>query len=138
MTATPTLHTFDPQISGKIGLYIDPQGLVTGDQIAWYVSNTSGGPYSQPATTFVHGGGLDGLSIVLDASTPFFCVAKAASAGVWSGYSNEVSAVVSDGLTQAQHLAAALGGTYSAGDVVEVFPPTPTLSKTVNADGSIT
>lgn len=137
MTASPTLHTFDPQLSGKIGLSIDPQGLVVGDQVAWYVSNTSGGPYSQVATTFVHGAGLDALALIFDAGGPFYCVAKAAMTGSWSPYSNEVSAVVSAGLTQAEHLQAALGGSYSPGDIVEVFPPTPTVSKTVNADGSI-
>jgi hypothetical protein len=144
MAVAPVLHTFDPQMAGKIGLNIDPQGLTAGDQISWYVSSTAGGPYTQAVSTLVHGSGLDALTTVFDVGGSFYCVAKANAAGVWSAYSNEVPAVVSAGpppppapLTQVQHLQAALGGSYSDGDIVEVFPPTPTMSKTVNADGSI-
>lgn len=139
MTPAPTLHTFDPQIAGKIGLYIDPQGLVVGDQVAWYVSNTSGGPYSQPATTFVHGGGLDGLTLVFDANGPFYCVAKAASSGVWSAYSNEVQATPSPGapvLTAQQALVIALGETIDVGDQVALYAQ-PSVVKTVQPDGSL-
>jgi hypothetical protein len=40
--------------------------------------------------------------------------------------------------TPQQMIQTALGVTLNAGDLVQVYPPTPTTSKTVQADGSIT
>jgi hypothetical protein len=141
---TPTLHTFDPQIAGKIGLNVDapPAGV---DQVLWYMTTVSGGSHSTATCSTMILPGLDGSSIIVDAdSTTRFWVAKFHDSTGIGGISNEITTAASAGppppapLTQVDHLIAALGGgTYSVGDVVEVFPPTPTFSKTVNADGTI-
>lgn len=141
MPVAPTLHAFDPQIAGKFGFYIDPPAANV-LQIIWYVgASAPGGPYTQIAQNSVHTG-FDGRYLIIDgASATLYWAAKVLdSSGGLSAYSNEVPASPSAGpptITQVQHLQAALGGTYSTGDIVEVFPPTPTLSKSVNADGSI-
>lgn len=143
MATPPTLHTFDPHIAGMVGLQVDPPATPVG-QVIFYVSNVSGGPYSM-ANDVTVGSGRDGLRAAFDAdATTRYYVAKAQDSAGYSGLSNEVSAAGSAGpppppppLTQVQHLQAALGGAYDPGDVVEVFPPTPTVSKTVQADGSI-
>lgn len=145
MTAvTPTLHTFDPLLAGKVGLNIDPQGLANGDQVYFYVSGVSGGPYTQLVSTCVHTG-VDALSTVFDyPSGTLYCVAKAYQGGSTSAYSSEVAATVSAGpppppppLTDVEMINEALGVTLTTGDKVNVYPPAPTTSQTVNADGSI-
>lgn len=146
MASPPVLHTVDPLIAGRIELYVDapPAGV---NQIVFYMGTTPGGPYG---TEFVNSivPGVDGTDLIIKAdSTRRYWIAKAHDGGGYSGPSNEVSTSASAGppppppppppLTQVQHLEAAIGGSYTAGDIVQVFPPSPSLSVTVQADGSI-
>jgi hypothetical protein len=143
----PNLHTFDPQITGKIGLNVDapPAGV---DQVLWYMTTVSGGSHSTATCSTMILPGLGGSSIIIDAdATTRFWVAKFHDSTGIGGISNEITTAASAGppplppppapLTQVQHLQAAVGGTFTIGDKVEGYPPTPTFSKTINADGSI-
>lgn len=143
MASAPTLHAFDPQIVGKIGLRIDAPGTV--DQVDWYVATRPGGPYFSAGYNSVQAGlsGLDTILSVTDSVTRYW-VAKVHDSTGYSGLSNEVSTVASAGPppppappTPEQQVSAALGITLQAGDIIDVYPATPTTSMTVNADGSI-
>lgn len=138
MTAPPTLFTFDPQIAGMVAFRVTPAATV--DQVILYVADKPGGPYTEAGFVTI-GAGRDGLRVCLDAdATMRYWVAKTHDGAGYTGVSNAVAAAGSTGppvLTGQQELEQALGVTLDAGCVVEVFPPTPTLTRTVQADGSL-
>lgn len=141
--AAPTIHTFDPQIAGFIGAYIDPPASY--DQTIWYSAHASTGPWTEidvswPSTAI----SADGLALVIhagpDAATVYLECKLHDSTG-YGAPSAATPAVVSSGPpappTAQQQLESALATTLDAGDIVQLFPPTPTLSLTVQPDGSI-
>lgn len=143
MAAPPTLHTVDPLIAGRIELFVDtlPAGV---NQLVFYMGTAPGGPYG---TEFVNtiAPGVDGTDLILkvDGATRYW-IAKAHDANGYSAPSNEVTTTASAGpppppppLTAKQHIEAAVGQTIEVGAKVEGFPPEPTFSLTVEADGSL-
>lgn len=141
--AAPTLHTFDPQIAGKIGLYVDPPASY--DQVIWKVAAASGGPYTEAGFT-AKITGCDGLYVILDAdSTTRYWIAQIHDgSNGYSNISNEIHTSASAGpppppppLTAQQHLTAALGQTVNVGDQVAFYPQPAAVIDTVQADGSL-
>jgi hypothetical protein len=144
--SAPILHTFDPQIAGKIGLSIDAPP--SADMVIWLASKTPGATKTQVGLTYVNATiGLDGLSFIIDAGAPgavTYWQAKLHDATGYGSPSTEVAATTSAGPpapppppTQEEMVNQALGITLATGDMIDVYPATPTTSKTVNADGTI-
>lgn len=143
MPVTPTLHTFDPQIAGFIGAYIDQPASY--DQVIWYTSHASTGPWTEIDVSWPSSAiSADGLALVMHAGPSGATVYVECKLHDSTGYgasSAVAAAVVSSGppppLTDEQLVNQALGITLATGDIIDVYPATPTTSKTVNADGSI-
>jgi hypothetical protein len=141
----PTPHTFDPQIAGFIGVYIDPPASY--DQVIWYSSHVSTGPWveidvSWPSTAI----SADGLALVIHAGSTAATVylqCKLHDATGYGALCAPVAAIVSSGPpapppppTAQQDLATALGVTINPGDQVALYP-SPSVVKTVQSDGSV-
>lgn len=146
--SAPTLHTFDPEIAGKVGLYIDAPASY--DQVIWYCSLSSGSGMTEVAVTWDNLTlGLDGLTLVVDApkvnGTPVtsYWEAKLHDSTGYGALSPAVQVTPSAGPpppppapTAQQDLEAAIGQTVNVGDQIALYPQ-PSVVKTVQADGSL-
>lgn len=141
MPVVPTVHTFDPLIAGKIGLYIDSPP--SADMVLWLASKAQGGAKTQVGITYPNTTiGLDGLTFVIDAGAPgtvTYWQAKLHDSGGYGTPSAEIAATTSAGPptpTAQQDLSAAIGQAVNVGDQVALYAQ-PSVIKTVQADGSL-
>lgn len=138
----PTLHTFDPLIAGKLGMYVDLPASY--DMVIIKVGAHTGGPYNN-AVTLTKQSHNDALYAIFDADTTVqYYIAQAHDSTGYSNVSNEIAAACSAGpppppppLTAQQHLEAALNTTLQAGDQIALYAQ-PSTVETLQADGSLT
>lgn len=146
MATTPTLHTFDPLIAGKVGLFIDSP--TSYDIVIWLASKAPTSGMSQVGTTNPNAtDGLDGLSFIVDGGPPgsvTYWTAKLHDSAGYGSPSAVVTATASAGPppppvppTKLQELEDAVGSTLAPGDQVALYLQPAAKVLTVQTDGSL-
>lgn len=100
MPITPTVHTFDPQVAGMIGAYIDVPPSY--DQVIWFASMSATTGFVQVDTVQkVTTPAMDGLKAILDTGVPVggtvYLQAKLHDSTGYGAVSAGVAATVSAG-----------------------------------------